>query len=127
VFTLLETLYRAFDEIAKKRKVFKVETVGDCYVAVTGLPEPQKDHAVIMCRFARDCMLRMKSLTKKLEVTLGPDTVELNLRIGLHSGPVTAGVLRGERSRFQLFGDTMVSIWNEELQVPTCPRSQLAL
>jgi hypothetical protein len=39
VFTLLETLYHAFDLIAKRRKVFKVETVGDCYVAVTGLPE----------------------------------------------------------------------------------------
>ena len=38
VFTLLETLYAAFDAIAMRRKVFKVETVGDCYVAVTGLP-----------------------------------------------------------------------------------------
>ena len=38
VFTLLETVYRAFDTIAKRKKVFKVETVGDCYVAVTGLP-----------------------------------------------------------------------------------------
>lgn len=106
---MLETVYRAFDEIAKKRRVFKVETVGDCYVAVAGLPEPQKDHAVIMCRFARDCMLRMKGLTKKLEKSLGPDTGELDMRVGIHSGPVTAGVLRGERSRFQLFGDSMVS------------------
>lgn len=46
-------------------------------------------------------------LTKKLELTLGPDTADLSMRMGLHSGPVTAGVLRGERSRFQLFGDTM--------------------
>jgi class 3 adenylate cyclase len=107
VFTLLETVYHAFDEIAKKRRVFKVETVGDCYVAVVGLPEPRKDHAVVMARFARDCMLRMWSLTKKLETTLGPDTGDLTMRMGLHSGPVTAGVLRGERSRFQLFGDTM--------------------
>ena len=38
---------------------------------------------------------------------MGPDTGDLGLRIGLHSGAVTAGVLRGERSRFQLFGDTM--------------------
>jgi hypothetical protein len=38
VFTLLESVYRAFDIIARRRKVFKVETVGDCYVAVTGLP-----------------------------------------------------------------------------------------
>ena len=44
---------------------------------------------------------------ENLETTLGPDTGELGLRVGLHSGPVTAGVLRGERARFQLFGDTM--------------------
>ena len=60
-----------------------------------------------MARFARDCLAQANSLTKKLEVTLGPDTGDLCMRIGLHSGPVTAGVLRGERSRFQLFGDTM--------------------
>lgn len=110
VFTLLETLYAAFDEIAKRRRVFKVETVGDCYVAVTGLPDPNKQHAVAMCRFARECMFKMQSLTKKLEIQLGPDTGDLALRVGLHSGPVTGGVLRGEKSRFQLFGDTMVSV-----------------
>jgi class 3 adenylate cyclase len=107
VFILLETLYRAFDDIAKRRRVFKVETIGDCYVAVTGLPDPRKDHAVAMARFSRDCMTRMRSLCKQLEVTLGPDTGDLAMRMGIHSGPVTAGVLRGERSRFQLFGDTM--------------------
>jgi class 3 adenylate cyclase len=107
VFTLLETIYHSFDTIARRRRVFKVETVGDCYVAVTGLPEPQPDHAVIMARFAKDVLARMHGLTKQLELTLGPDTGELTLRIGLHSGPVTAGVLRGEKSRFQLFGDTV--------------------
>jgi class 3 adenylate cyclase len=60
-----------------------------------------------MARFARDCMQQMDSLTKRLEVTLGPDTGKLAIRIGIHSGPVIAGVLQGERSRFQLFGDTM--------------------
>ncbi|GAX23164.1 hypothetical protein FisN_33Lh057 [Fistulifera solaris] len=107
VFILLETIYKAMDDIAKARRVFKVETVGDCYVAVTGLPDPRKDHAVAMCRFAVDCVQKMNALTKKLEVILGPDTTDLQMRVGLHSGPVTAGVLRGERSRFQLFGDTM--------------------
>jgi class 3 adenylate cyclase len=107
VFVLLETVYKAFDEIARRRRVFKVETIGDCYVAVAGLPNPRKDHAVVMARFSRDCMHRMNQLTRKLEVILGPDTTDLAMRFGLHSGPVTAGVLRGERSRFQLFGDTM--------------------
>lgn len=60
-----------------------------------------------MARFARDCLYKFSVLTKKLETTLGPDTAELGMRFGLHSGPVTAGVLRGEKARFQLFGDTM--------------------
>jgi class 3 adenylate cyclase len=107
VFTLLETIYKAFDDIALRRHVYKVETVGDCYVAVTGLPDLRKDHAVIMARFARECMWRLQQVLGKLEITLGPDTAELRLRVGIHSGPVTAGVLRGARSRFQLFGDTM--------------------
>ena len=107
VFTLLEAVYKVFDAIANRRRVFKVETVGDCYVAVTGLPEPKKDHAIVMARFAREIMNTMDKVTRELELTLGPGTAELKLRIGMHSGPVTGGVLRGGRSRFQLFGDTM--------------------
>jgi class 3 adenylate cyclase len=107
VFELLETLYRAFDAIAMWRKVFKVETIGDCNVVVTGLPDPQHNHAVVMARFANDCMKRMRQLTMDLASTLGEDTAALAMRVGLHSGPVTGGVLRGQKSRFQWFGDTM--------------------
>lgn len=84
MFQLLETLYNAFDAIARRRRVFKVETIGDCYVAVSGLPEPRKDHAITMARFARDLLVTMNQLTSKLEVTLGPDTGDLAMRIGLH-------------------------------------------
>eukprot|EP00980_Cylindrotheca_fusiformis_P014637 scaffold3974_cov140-Cylindrotheca_fusiformis.AAC.9 len=107
IFVLLETIYGAFDKIAYRHSVFKVETVGDCYVSVVGLPEPVENHAVVACKFARNCKTKMKEVTAKLEVSLGPDTGILDLRTGIHSGQVTAGVLRGERSRFQLFGDTM--------------------
>jgi class 3 adenylate cyclase len=107
VFTLLENIYGAFDAIAVRRGVFKVETIGDSYVAVTGLPEPRKDHAICMVKFARDCRNELITLLRKLEVTLGPGTEKLEMRFGLHSGPVTAGVLRGDKSRFQLFGDTV--------------------
>jgi len=141
VFILLETLFQEFDEIAKKRRIFKgkiylmldfgmllpppnliptvsssfhscsparvVETVGDKYVCVTGLPEPRKDHAVAMTRYARNILNAFQSRVRALEIVLGPDTSDLGLRIGMHSGPVTAGVLRGDRARFQLFGTTM--------------------
>ena len=64
---------------------------------------------VAMARFALDIRKRMAVLTKRLEITLGPDTAELKLRIGIHSGPVTGGVLRGARARFQLFGDVSLN------------------
>ena len=71
-----------------------------------GLPQPQSDHPLRMSRFARLIMDKMGELTSGLEIKLGPDTGDLKLRVGLHSGKVTAGVLRGEKARFQLFGDT---------------------
>eukprot|EP00980_Cylindrotheca_fusiformis_P005866 scaffold1231_cov107-Cylindrotheca_fusiformis.AAC.14 len=84
VFILLETIYGAFDKLAYRHGVFKVETVGDCYVAAAGLPEPTDDHPVVACRFARDCLKKLKDVTLKLEVSLGPDTSDLELRTGIH-------------------------------------------
>mmetsp|Transcript_27767 Transcript_27767/g.64985 ORF Transcript_27767/g.64985 Transcript_27767/m.64985 type:complete len:1198 (+) Transcript_27767:98-3691(+) len=107
VFQLLEAVYAEFDKCANNRRVFKVETVGDSYVAVAGLPEARKDHAVAMCRFAQDCKKAFTDVVNRLEMLLGPETADLSMRFGLHSGPVTAGVLRGDKARFQLFGDTM--------------------
>jgi len=107
VFRLLETVYREFDIEARKLGVFKVETVGDCYVAVTGLPDQRDDHAIVIAKYAVRCLLKFNVLTKRLEANLGPGTASLGMRFGLHSGPVMAGVLRGEKSRFQLFGDTI--------------------
>lgn len=77
------------------------------YMAATGLPNPQPDHAIRMVKFARDCMARMDRLLEQLSDSLGKDTMELTMRVGIHSGPVTAGVLRGDKGRFQLFGDTV--------------------
>ena len=71
--------------------IYLVQTIGDCYVAVCGLPEPCKDHAVVMTRFARSCLKTMTEVARTMECRLGPDTGELSLRVGLHSGPVTAG------------------------------------
>lgn len=59
-----------------------------------------------MVKFARDCMVKMDQLTIELADKLGEDTKFLKMRVGIHSGSTTAGVLRGEKGRFQLFGDT---------------------
>jgi class 3 adenylate cyclase len=59
-------------------------------VAVCGLPNPDENHFITMSRFAADASSKFKVLVKELEVKLGPDTGDLNVRIGLHSGPVTA-------------------------------------
>jgi class 3 adenylate cyclase len=72
-------VYHVFDTLAKKHQVFKIETIGDCYVAVTGLPDPQEKHAVIMARFAGDCLVHMNEITKKLEVSLGPETGDVSV------------------------------------------------
>ena len=64
--------------------MFKVETIGDCYVAVSGLPDRSKTHALDMSRFAHDCLASLSVLVKRLEVVLGPNTGELSMRFGLH-------------------------------------------
>jgi len=107
VFHLLQTVYHAFDKLAKQHNVWKVETIGDSYMAVTGVPNPQEKHAEIMVQYCSACLFKMKQLTRDLEVELGEGTADLTMRFGIHSGPVTAGVLRGERARFQLFGGTV--------------------
>ena len=81
---MLETVYNAFDKIARKMKVFKVETIGDSYVAVAGLPNPRPDHAEVLARFAHKCMVTMNKLVFQLETSLGPGTSDLKMRFGLH-------------------------------------------
>ena len=75
VFSLLETIYSQFDKIAKQMGAFKVETVGDCYVAAVGLPEERPDHAVVAVRFAAQCLRVFRRLVIKLELDLGPGAV----------------------------------------------------
>jgi class 3 adenylate cyclase len=104
----LESIFQAFDNLAKRRGIYKVETIGDCYMAVCGVPKPDPEHAVHMARFAVSALKKFyQIIANDLQLTLGPDTVDLGMRFGMHSGPVTAGVLRGDRARFQLFGDTV--------------------
>ena len=78
-----------------------VETIGDAYVASCGCPYESDTHAEQIADQALDMMEAMESIRAKTGVPT------LRLRIGIHSGPITAGVIRAHNRRFQLFGDTM--------------------
>lgn len=105
VFDLLETLYADFDRSARDRGVFKVETIGDCYMAVTGVPDQLNDHADKMAKFSLDLIAGLQRIKCSKAYLTGVN--DLEIRVGMHSGPCTAGVLRGDKPRFQLFGDTV--------------------
>ena len=107
VFTLLESLFFEFDKVATEMEVFKLSTVGDCYIATTGVPYPRDDHCVVLAQFSERCRRKANEVLQRLseqgEMT---GISKLKIRIGIHSGPVTAGVLRGN-NRFDVFGDTI--------------------
>lgn len=106
VFKLLERLFWEFDDIAQRLNVFKLGTIGDCYIAVTGIPDPIDDHATLLTQFAFECRTKVREVCSDLEAE-GLDTGKLDMRFGIHSGAITAGILRGTKSRFELFGDTI--------------------
>jgi class 3 adenylate cyclase len=106
VFHLLEQIFWEFDDIAARHNVFKLGTIGDCYIAVTGIPDPIEDHAIVLTQFAFEARDKVREVCSRLQGE-GLDTARLDMRFGIHSGPTTAGILRGTKSRFELFGDTI--------------------
>ncbi|KAL9190047.1 hypothetical protein ACHAXT_007258 [Thalassiosira profunda] len=106
VFRLLEQIFWEFNELAARHQVFKLGTIGDCYIAVTGIPDPVEDHATVLTLFAFEARERVREVCARLDRE-GLDTSRLDMRFGIHSGATTAGILRGTKSRFELFGDTI--------------------
>lgn len=100
VVDMLNGLFSRFDQIASDLRVEKIKTIGDCYMAVCGLPKPCSDHAERMARMA----LKMVDATRDYGVQKG---MNLRLRIGLNSGPVVAGVIGTTKFIYDLWGDTV--------------------
>jgi len=96
--TLLNELIRGFDSLAAKYGVEKIKTIGDAYMAVAGLPNPALDHAARLARMALD----MLDVANEVAERFG---IEIRIRIGIASGPVTAGIIGTKKFSYDVWGD----------------------
>jgi len=97
---MLNGIFTAFDLIVEKHGVEKIKTIGDCYMMVGGLPTHRDDHAQVVA----DAALEMVHALDQLNQVNGTD---LKMRVGIHTGPVVAGVIGKIKFTYDLWGDTV--------------------
>ena len=97
---ILNTIFTEFDRFVEKYSLEKIKTIGDAYMVVAGLPEHRADHAEVMAEMALDMMNALERINFKLDRNL-------NIRIGLNSGPVIAGVIGQKKFAYDLWGDSV--------------------
>jgi adenylate cyclase len=96
----LDHLFSHFDELAERYGVEKIKTIGDCYMVAAGVPTPRPDHARALALMALDMLEAMRSNDEV-------GHLGLELRVGINSGPVVAGVIGRKRFLYDLWGDAV--------------------
>ena len=100
LLTLLDEIFSAFDHLASDYAVEKIKTIGDAYMAASGIPEIRVDHAEAMA----DMTLKMIDVFERIREK---HNLLLRVRIGMHSGSVVAGVIGKHKFSYDLWGDTV--------------------
>jgi class 3 adenylate cyclase len=96
----LNQVFSAFDELAEKHHLEKIKTIGDSYMVAGGLPTPRHDHVEAMAEMALD----MQAEIRRFQGQMGQSC---NLRIGINTGPVVAGVIGTKKFIYDLWGDAV--------------------
>ena len=97
---ILNEIFSRFDALADRHGVEKIKTIGDAYMAVAGLPVAREDHAAAIAAMALDMRDAMIDLRRELDA-------DIRIRIGIHTGPVVAGVIGARKFAHDLWGDTV--------------------
>jgi class 3 adenylate cyclase/ActR/RegA family two-component response regulator len=97
---LLNEIFSKFDRLVEQHSLEKIKTIGDCYMAVAGLPVPRKDHAEATAEMALD----MQSEITRFNIE---NRQSIRIRIGINSGPVVAGIIGTKKFIYDLWGDTV--------------------
>jgi guanylate cyclase len=100
VVDLLDRLFSHFDELAEREGLEKIKTIGDAYMVASGVPEPRPDHAPALGRLALEMVSAMQP-----GGAMGD--LGMQIRVGINSGPVVAGVIGRKRFLYDLWGDAV--------------------
>lgn len=109
VVNMLNDLFERFDRVVARHGLEKIKTIGDCYMVAGGLPEPNPEHLERLTQAALDMQMEATHVR-------APDGTALALRIGMHTGPVTAGVIGRAKFAFDVWGDTVNTASRMETQ-----------
>ena len=100
----IDEYYKLFDQIVTHAGVEKIKTVGDCYICVSGVPVPVEKSANIMLDVAKTFLTEMAKMNHERQEA---SKVCFDLRIGMHTGPVVAGVVGTRKFAYDIWGDTV--------------------
>ncbi len=95
--------FSKFDEIMEKHGLEKIKTIGDAYMCAGGLPFPSEDHAERMVRAAREIVAFVKESKEEGD----PEQTPFDIRVGINTGPVVAGVVGTKKFSYDIWGDTV--------------------
>jgi len=100
VVVLLNDLFARFDRIVARYGLEKIKTIGDCYMVASGIPNKDPEHLKKLMRAALEMLREVAKMP-------APNSGALSIRIGVHAGPVTAGVIGESKFTFDVWGDTV--------------------